>query len=321
LSDDRGVRGGRVALVAVALAALFAAGLLVGGALTGDDDPAPAAHPRPGRIVAAPSALAPLSPAAFHGPVAAYRRYVERRLAGLAANVAQLRVAITAGHRAAARTAWRRAYANYGRVGAAYGAFGNLDAAIGGTADGLPRGARDSRFRGLHRIEQVLWGATALSAATTWTARLTRDVARLRVRARTLTIDPLEYSIRAHEILEIAKRDQLGGRVVAASGEGVLGLAAAVGATGEVLHTLSGLLAGRSGAQQSVGTALVRLRTQLRAVRTRHDGYPPLDALSRREHELLTARTDAALEALAQVPGALETTPVAPPPAIGSERG
>jgi iron uptake system component EfeO len=291
----------RLPALAAALAALFGAGLIAGDLLTADDPPS-SQHAR--RVIAAPSALAPLSPRAFRAPVAAYRTYVLRELHALAGDTRSLMAALAAADRTRARAAWRRAYGSFGRLGSAYGAFGKLGAAIDD---------------GLHRIEHGLWTAGPLDPVSPLTAGLTANVERLRVRARTLKIGPLDYALRAHEVLELAKRDQLGGRVVQASGEGVLGLSAAVDATDEVLLTLRGLLGSRAGAQQPAGTALVRLHAQLDAVHRAHRGYPPLAALTHRERALLIARTDAALEALARIPQALETAPATLPPSIGRE--
>lgn len=59
-----------------------------------------------------------------------------------------------------------------------------------------------------------------------------------------MSITPLEYATRAHEILEDAVRDLLSGAAVPWSGEGVLATAAGVEATEEVISTLRPVLGG-----------------------------------------------------------------------------
>ena len=110
-----------------------------------------------------------------------------------------------------------------------YGAFGDLDQHIDGVAGGLPRGARDPDFRGLHRIELGLWRGAAARAL-----RAGRAAARARRRAPAARdppgpqITPLDYATRAHEILEDAQRDYLSGVDVPWSREGVLATSSAL---------------------------------------------------------------------------------------------
>ena len=76
-------------------------------------------------------------------------------------------------------------------------------------------------------------------------------VARLRRDLPSVSITPLEYATRAHEILEDAQRDLLSGADVPWSGEGLLATDAGLEATKEVVSTLRGLLI-RSGGDGSV---------------------------------------------------------------------
>jgi high-affinity iron transporter len=130
---------------------------------------------------------------------------------------------------------------------------------------------------------------------------------------RTGELTPLDYATRAHEILEDAQRDQLSGVAPRWSGSGVLATAADLDATQVVLRTLQPVLAGRGDVFGQVRSRLVQLGATLRGIHRAHGGWPPLRRLSRREHERLTGVLGATLEALAGVPGALETTL---PPAI-----
>lgn len=240
----------------------------------------------------------PLPERAFDGPIARYRVYSAREAAAMDSQVRALARSLRGGDRAAARRAWTAAYARYLRIGAAYGALGDLDAAI--VAD-------------RERIERGLWTDEPLSALRPAAARLRRDVRALRRAVPQVEITPLDYAIRGHEILEDAQRDMLSGVAAPYSGAGVLATAASLEATEAVVDTLRSLLAQR-GAIAPIDAGLVRLRRELAAIRRAHDGrWPALDALSLTERQRLSGRLGAGLELLARLPGALETTV---PPAI-----
>ena len=147
------------------------------------------------------------------GRSATYRRYVRRQLGAMLGEVARA----ARRHRAPATwparaRAWLTADARYESIGAAYGAFGDLDAAHQRPPGGLPGGVRSPDFTGLHRIELALWGQRSTRDAAAPAARLASDVARLRATVATIEIDPLEYSLRAHEVLEDALHLQLSGQ-------------------------------------------------------------------------------------------------------------
>jgi high-affinity iron transporter len=256
----------------------------------------------------------PLSPSAFHAPVARYRRYAIGQARTMAAEVGTLVGALRSGDRAAARTAWLRAYDRYMRLGAAYGALGDLDQAIDGSAGGLPRGARDPHFTGLHRIEHDLWTGRPTAAIVPYARRLRADVARLPRKLAWMAIAPLDYATRAHEILEDAQRDQLSGAAARWSGAGVVATAGDLAATREVIATLRPVLSGRGEALPPVQYGLQAFAAQLRAIRRAHGGrLPTQDGLRPREREALDGSLGALLEALSAVPGDLETQL---PPAI-----
>lgn len=268
---------------------------------------ASAAHPE-----RATPETAPLPVAAFRRPIAAYRRYAERDATRMAGPAARLTAALRRGDRDAARTAWTATYRRYLLLGAAYGALGALDDALDGMPGGLPHGVRDGGFSGLHRVEHDLWTGRRPAEIVPAARRLQRLVARLPRRVRTVEITPLDYATRAHEILEDAQRDFLSDRAAPWSGAGVVATSAAVDATDVVLGTLRPVLQGRGGALEPVQTRMGQLHRVLAAIRRGHGGTTPrLDALSTTERGRLTGALGAALEALAGVPGSLET--VLPP--------
>src|SRR5262249_39817641 len=134
------------------------------------------------------AAMPPSSPAEYRAPIRIYRRHVLRQLGEMSGDVTALRAAIAAGDESAARSAWRAANAHYQTIGAAYGAFGDLDAAVDGTTAGLPRGERDPHFTGLHRVELALFGRDSLADAAGPAATLQRSLAHMRARLPKLEI-------------------------------------------------------------------------------------------------------------------------------------
>jgi high-affinity iron transporter len=233
----------------------------------------------------------PVPPEAFDRPIARYRTYSARQAAAMARAVRALQDALAANDRKRARRAWAAAYERYLLIGAAYGALGDLDARI-----------VDTRMR----IERGLWTGEPLHALERPAADLARDVRMLQRTVPNIEITPLDYATRAHEILEDAQRDMLSGAAAPYSGAGVRATAASVQATYAVIDTLRTLLQTR-GAIAPLEAGLLPLRRELDAIRRAHGEWPPLDALTRREHQLLNARLGAGLERLAAVPHALET--------------
>lgn len=267
-----------------------------------------------------PPDLVPLPSAAFNRPIAQYRSYAEGRLRAMLGSLATLASALRANDLPAARTAWEAAYAQYLRLGAVYGAFGTLNDAIDGNPGGLPGGAGDPHFTGLHRLELGLFAGSAPSRRLLGAAaRLTADVRLLLRRLPGERITPLEYATRTHEILEDAIRDLLSGVDVPWSHAGVLATAAGVDATEELIATLRPLLDGREDAVEVADSTLLRLDRVLGSLRRAHHGrWPTLAQLGQDEAELLNGAVGAAAEALDQVPGALETKLPPPIPALPS---
>jgi high-affinity iron transporter len=250
----------------------------------------------------------PLSPRDFHAPVRSYRRYAIGQARAMAVAVTALVGALRAGNRGTARAAWMRAYDRYLRLGAAYGALGDLDTAIDGSPGGLARGVGDPHFTGLHRIEHDLWTGRPTAAIVPYAQRLRSDVALLPRTLARMEISPLDYATRAHEILEDAQRDQLSGAAAPWSDAGVFATAADLAATRVVIGTLRPLLSGRGNALPPVQFQLRAFAARLAAIRRAHGGrLPAQSALRPREREALDGGLGALLEALSGVPGDLET--------------
>ena len=142
-----------------------------------------------------------------------YTAWVRGRLPRLVEQTRSLARAVTAGDLAEARRLWLAAHAGYERLGAAYDAFGDLDGVINGLPDGLPKGIRDPGFTGFHRLELALWrpGSTGAAELRRQAELLADSVGDLRAELATHQLDPLTFSIRAHEIAENLLRPVLTG--------------------------------------------------------------------------------------------------------------
>jgi hypothetical protein len=268
------------------------------------------------------SDLSPLPVAAFDRPVSEYRNYAERRAATLARRVAPLTAALRAGDRARARRAWDAAFWVYLQLGAVYGLLpGDLNDRLAG----LPGLTGDPHFAGLHRIEMGLWTNEPVRSLVGFSTRLSAAVKLLRAELPSLainpkstqtrlrrglvavTVDPLDYVLRVHEILEDAQRDLMSGVDVPWSGQGVLGTAAGVAATRELLATLKPVMVGRGNAYGTSEYWLGRLDAALRSVRLRNGAWPSLHQLRPRQLQQIDGTLAGTLTALEQVPGTLET--------------
>jgi iron uptake system EfeUOB component EfeO/EfeM len=295
--------------------AMAAALVALAGCGGGEDGHAsnPPAQPYAKRSTAAGSA-ARVTPADYRRPVATYKRYVGRQLGALLGEVAALRSAIARGNLAGARAAWLEADARYESIGAAYGAFGDLDVAVNGRPAGLPGGVRSPDFTGLHRIELSLWRRRSTRDATAPARDLSPAVARLRAGVAGMTIDPLEYSLRAHEILEDGIHLQLSGQASPWSGSALVALRAEVAGTEVVLGTLRPLIARRDagGALTQARRALRRLRAALARVQRADGSLPRWDSLAQRDRELFDGLAAGAAEQLAYVPELIDPRPPRP---------
>jgi high-affinity iron transporter len=255
-----------------------------------------------------------ISAASFAKPVAQDIAYSRAQLTALTGPLASLKDRLAAGDRTGAERAWATAWAGYLHLGAVYleGDVSDLNDAIDGTPGGLPGGTSNPSFTGFHRIEWGLWTGQAPQSLVPAVTALQRDVTALSSALAKTKIIPLDYATRAHEILEDAVRDLLSGSDVPWSQQGVLGTAAGVVATQEVLKTLLPLIS--TSVQE---TELGHLQAVLNGLAAAHGGTLPTNRqLSQGEAERLDAAVGEALEALAQIPGLLETGPTPKIPAI-----
>lgn len=259
-----------------------------------------------------PGNVDPVTPADLRQPIATYRQHVRRQLTVMRGDLRALRRAVAASDRAAARAAWLRAQYRYETIGAAYGAFGALDQAVNGRAGGLQGGVRSTRFSGLHRVEMTLWGGRPVRAAAGQVARLDAAVARLRRHVGTAEIDPLDYVLRSHEVLEDTLALQLSDQASPWSGAALNALDGNIAGTRLLLRTIDGLAGQRDPVVvQQCWRAIGRLQRALDGVR-RGGRLPRWDALGQRDRERISGLTAAAAEALAFVPELVDPRPPRP---------
>ena len=195
-----------------------------------------------GPAISAPAGVLPVTEQDLLPATRAYERYVSDRLPMLLRGVQRLRADVAAGNRGAAERDWLTAHLEYERLGAAYGAFGDADSEINGGANGRPKGVRDKGFTGFHRIEYGLWHDQPMTAVRGPSGALVRAVTHLRAAFPTAQIDPLDVSIRAHEITENALEFELTGRTDYGSHSSLATVAANLDGTRTVLGMITPLL-------------------------------------------------------------------------------
>jgi iron uptake system EfeUOB component EfeO/EfeM len=294
---------------------LLAAGASLALAACGGGDPAPRDTSRPLPI----SAIDPnadravvIPPRAYRRPVANYLKHVDRELAAMQVQVGRMNAAIATGDLSGARAAWLRGDYRYETIGAAYGAFGDLDAAVNGLPGGLQGGARSKEFTGLHRVELALWARRSTRDARAPGLRLARDVAKLRKAAPKSEIDPLDFALRAHEVLEDTLHLQLAGRASPWAGAALTALDANIVGTRVVMKQLAPL---------AMRTNPVRVDRAQRSVDRldraveglRRDGrLPRWDALGQVDRERIAGLTAGAAEDLAYIPELVDPRPPRP---------
>src|SRR5207244_2946470 len=177
------------------------------------------------------------------------------------------------------------------------------DAAINGGSGGLGGGVDSPEFTGLHRIELALWGRGSTADAAPYVIRLAHDVAALRRTVPTIEIEPLEYVLRSHEVLEGTLDLQLSGRESPWSGSALRALRGNLHGTEVVLGTLYALIKRRSPvvAQRSEAS-LAALRKALKGIEADDGSLPRWDKATERVRTEIAGLTAAAAEQLAYVP-------------------
>jgi high-affinity iron transporter len=251
-------------------------------------------------------AVPPLQPSELDVPIQRYQTYVTGQLGTLADEANTLGTAIGAGDLDAARAAWLPAQLTWERVGAAYDSFGDSATAIDGLPDGLPHGVDDPGFTGLRRLEYGLWHGQSAATLAPVATRLSQDIASLREKIPSLTMNPKDMPLRLHEILEDAQRDHLSGMTDQGAGSGFAETLADVDGTRVVLGELRDLINQRKpGLVNTIEPQLDTLEHALRA--TEHDGvFDNQTTAPLAERQRVNAAIGQVLETISPVPDLLE---------------
>lgn len=251
------------------------------------------ANPTPGvKVVTAADLIAPGKQ---------YHAWVASRLPVLAGDVLTLDRSVGAGDIPAARSAWLSAHLEYESLGAAYGAFGDLDTAINGMPRSGATALTDPNLTGFHRVEALLWGGAAAPAIVPSADLLVADVARLQSAFATAQIPPLDIGLRSHEILENAIQFELTGATDAGSATNIATIGANLVGTQEALVPLEPLLASRYPALASTKSWLQRAAVLVESYHRPDGSWTPLADLTRPQRQALDAALDESVQLLAPV--------------------
>ena len=252
-------------------------------------------------------AVLPVSDLDLADAVRRYRKGVTAGLAVLADDVGALRRALHHGDRADARTAWLTAHLGYERLGAAYGTFDEFADRIDGLPDSLPGGVHDKDFSGLYRIEYGLWHGQSPSSLAPVGDRLASDVAELRHDFPDQRTDPMDLTLRAHEIMEDTLQSQLTGTSDQGSGTGLAAAEANLDGTQAVLDAIEPIMRSRYEGWEQVGLWMGRARRLLKDARRPDGGWTPLGSLKTIDRRRLDGTIGALLEELAPIAAIGET--------------
>jgi iron uptake system component EfeO len=259
----------------------------------------------PGSVRRPTSPVLPVTQGDLIAATKGYQSYVRGRIPNLVRLTTTLRRDIARGDLAAARLAWLPAHLAYERLGAAYDAFGDLDAAINGLPAGLPGGVHNRDWAGFHRIESGLWHGESATSLVAPASALLKAVRALGVQFAHAQIDPLELSIRAHEITENAVQFELTGQTDFGSGSSLASTRANLDGTTTVLGLIRSLLTPRYRELPVLQRALTRAENDLDAVR-RSGAWPALGTLSTSRRERINSDLSQLTELLAPVAAILE---------------
>nr|WP_216903311.1 iron uptake transporter permease EfeU [Nocardia alni] len=261
-----------------------------------------------GAAAGAPMAVEPVTADDLTPANNAYQTVAAQALTDVSNALGTLRGDIQAGNIAAAQADWLNAQMAWERVGASYDSFGDAGTAVDGLPDGLPNGAADDGFTGLHRVEYGLWHGQGPDQLLPVLDKLNSDIAGVQknLGSDDLAGDPTNLPIRAHEILEDALRDHLSGIDDQGSGSAYPLTQADIDITRTVLDELAPLLDVRApGLHTTLTTRLDALQAALTATQDNGHWRAPAQTPQPQRQAVLAA-TGAALEQLARVPNLLE---------------
>ncbi|MBB4688937.1 EfeM/EfeO family lipoprotein [Amycolatopsis jiangsuensis] len=245
--------------------------------------------------------VAPVTRNDLLAPLKNYQAHVTSGLDQLVADVAKLRNAIHRGDRPAGESAWLTAHLTYERLGAAYDAFGDSDAAINGTPDGLPAGVGDPDFTGFHRLEYGLWHDQDPATLGSVADQLDNDVRNLRESFPDSQIDPNDLGLRAHEIVENTLQFELTAHTDYGSGTNLATARANLDGVHTVLDVLRPVLNTRYPRLSTVDGWLKRAEATVESARRADGSWTPVSALSRQQRQKINGDVSELTEQLAPI--------------------
>jgi high-affinity iron transporter len=260
-----------------------------------------------GRASDGPAPVKPVTTAELDGPNKKYLDYAGHQLDAVSTAVGTVRADLAAGNTDAAKKDWLAAQTAWERVGASYNSFGDAGTAVDGLPDGLPQGAADPGFTGLHRLEYGLWHGQAPAVLLPVADKLAADLVALKGKLGSDDVggDPTQLPIRAHEILEDAIRDHLSEMDDQGSGTAYAATDADIDVTRVVLTELAPLIDERAPRlRQTAAGQLRALHDALAAT-----GYRAPSAIPLAQRQAVNGATGAVLETLSAVPTLLEVPP------------
>ncbi|UYY83635.1 EfeM/EfeO family lipoprotein (plasmid) [Arthrobacter sp. YA7-1] len=256
-------------------------------------------------------ATATLSPPVPAGTMdealASYQAYVGAKLADLGTQILTLKASVGNNDLEAAREQWLAAQLTWQEVGAAYGSFGDLGAAINALPSGFAAGPSDPGFTGLHRVEYGLYHGQGPAELMPVLGELGTNVGKLVAKLPELTVAPSDMPLRCHEILEDSLRDNLSGNNDQGSGMSLALTSADVSGTRVVLTLLSTLIDGQKrGYTATIAAELDSLDAALNATRT-NGRWPDYRTVPLSLRQPVNGAIGRALETLAYVPAMFAT--------------
>jgi iron uptake system component EfeO len=134
--------------------------------------------------------------------VVTYRRYLEGQTEELVVATTRFVLAVKAGNVAKAKALYGPARAPYERIEPLAESFGGLDPAVDARAGDVPKAS----WTGFHPLEQALWVRGSVAGGGALADRLLRDVKDLRVRVRSVQLEPAQIANGSVELLgEVSK--------------------------------------------------------------------------------------------------------------------
>jgi iron uptake system component EfeO len=242
-------------------------------------------------------AVVPVTTDDLLAPIREYRDHVIDGLNTLAAKTAALSAVVRSGDRAGSEAAWLDAHLGYERLGAAYGAFGDSDGAINGTA----AEAGDPDFTGFHRLEYGLWHGETMESLVAVADQLDADVRGLRTSFPQQQIDPNDLGLRAHEIMENTLELELTGRTDYGSGTNIATALANLDGSRAVLTVLRPLLTTRMPNLSELDSWVDRTDRDLRSARRPDGSWTPVTRLDHMLRQKINASVSELTELLAPV--------------------